>query len=314
MLTVSSPPHIYGPDTVVRRMRDVLVALAPSCVLGVYYYGTHALFLMLISAGSAVISEFLYQRVAGKRVTIDDFSAVVTGVLLALNLPPDAPYWLPAVGGVFAIVAVKQLFGGLGANFVNPALAARAFLLASFPAFMTYWTLPDTSAGATYLALIKSDAGFTPRAADYHALIFGKIGGCIGETSALAIVAGGAYLLARRVISWHIPACFVGSFALLSFLLGRDGPFYTGTPFELLAGGLLLGAFFMATDYATSPISPAGKIIMGVGCGLLTVIIRFHSGYPEGVCFAILIMNLFVPLIDKYVRPRIYGKKRGKRA
>jgi electron transport complex protein RnfD len=233
--------------------------------------------------------------------------------LVAFNLPPDIPYWIPVLGSVFAIVAVKQLFGGLGANFVNPALAARAFLLASFPVHMTNWTLaPDATTSATYLAILKENPGFVPQLSDYTALLFGNMGGCIGESSAFALILGGVYLIARKVINWRIPVCYIGTFALLAFVYGREG-FFTGyVLFELISGGLLLGAFFMATDYATSPISLRGKVIFGIGCGFLTYLIRFYGGYPEGVSYAILIMNLFVPLIDKYIRPRVYGKRRKK--
>jgi electron transport complex protein RnfD len=321
ILTVSSPPHIYGTEKIERRMRDVIIALSPACVFAVYHYGFHTFAVMAIAVLSAVIAEFLFQRVAHKKVTIDDCSAAITGLLLAFNLPPDVPYWIPVVGSIVAIVAVKQLFGGLGANFINPALGARAFLLASFPVHMTNWTLPadiitsatpfmDTSTSATYLAMIKANPSFTPQFSDYMAVLFGKIGGCIGETSAVALLAGGIYLLVRKVINWRIPVCYIGTFALLSFVYGREG-FFTGyVLFEVLNGGLIMGAFFMATDYATSPITPKGKVIFAIGCGFLAYIIRYYSGYPEGVCYSILIMNLFVPLIDKYIRPRFYGRIR----
>jgi electron transport complex protein RnfD len=290
-------------------MRDVVIALSPACFLGIYYYGANAFYTITISVISALVAEYLYQKVTGKKVTVHDLSAVITGLLLAFNLPPNVPFWLPVVGSVFAIVAVKQLFGGLGQNFVNPALAARAFLLASFPAVMTSWTLPpDAVSSATYLAQIKMNPGFAPQGADYYALLFGKIGGCIGETSAVALILGGLYLIIRKIINWRVPVFYIGSFALFAFIFGRENFFSVHLLFEILGGGLMMGAFFMATDYATSPITPNGKIIMGIGCGFLTVLIRFYGGYPEGVSYAILIMNLFVPLIDKYVRPRVYGK------
>jgi electron transport complex protein RnfD len=313
MLTVSSPPHIYGTDTIVKRMRDVLIALIPVTFMGVHYYGERAFITMTVSVVSAVLAEYLYRKVTGKKDTIHDLSAVITGLLLAFNLPPHVPYWIPAVGSAFAIIVVKQLFGGLGSNFINPALAARAFLLASFPVEMTTWTLsPDAVSGATSLAIIKENPAFIPQLSDYTALLWGKVGGCFGETSALAIIAGGIYLIIRKVINWRIPVFYIGSFAFFAFVFGRTG-FFTGhVLYETLNGGLLLGAFFMATDYATSPITPRGKIIMGIGCGFLSVMIRFFGGYPEGVSYAILIMNLFVPVIDKYVRPRIYGKGKHK--
>ena len=311
ILTVSSPPHIYGTDTIKKRMRDVLIALSPACVMGIYHYGVYAFFTILASVFSAIAAEYIFQKVTGKPVTTNDLSAVITGLLLAFNLPPGVPVWIPITGSFFAIIVVKQLFGGLGSNFLNPALAARAFLMASFPVYMTRWTMPtmpDAVTGATYLEIMKTDPSFIPELADYLALLFGKLGGCIGETSAIAIIAGGLYLLIRRVINWRIPVFYIGSFTLFAFIFGRTAFFQSHILFEVLSGGLLIGAFFMASDYATSPITPNGKIIMGIGCGFLTVIIRFYGGYPEGVSYAILIMNLFVPLIDKHIRPRIYGK------
>jgi len=316
ILTVSSPPHIYGTDTTSRRMRDVLIALLPACVFAVIVYGNSALFTMAIAVVSAVAAEYLFQKVMGKKITTSDRSAIITGLLLAFNLPPGVPFWIPIIGSIFAIVVVKQLFGGLGQNFLNPALAARAFLLASFPVHMTNWAVPgvtyDTVAGPTLLAIMKDDPSFVPEMSDYMALLFGKSGGTIGEASAVAIIAGGLYLIFRRVINWRIPIFYIGSFALFAFVFGRDAFFSGQILFEVLAGGLLLGAFFMATDYATSPISPKGKIIMGIGCGFLTVLIRFYGGYPEGVSYAILLMNLLVPVIDKYVRPSIYGRKKAR--
>jgi electron transport complex protein RnfD len=315
-MTVSSPPHIYSHSTIQGRMRDVLIALSPAFLMAVYHYSYRAFITMALAVISALLAEFLFQKIAGKPVTVNDYSAAITGLLLAYNLPPYVPFWLPVVGSFFAIIVVKQLFGGLGSNFVNPALAARAFLLASFPVHMTNWTLPaassstDAVASATYLAIIKENPAFTPEFSDYMALLFGKVGGCIGEVSAVALIAGGLYLIIRRVINWRIPVFYLGSFIVFALIFGRDGFLSVNILFEVLGGGLLLGAFFMATDYATSPISPNGKIVMGIGCGFLTVIIRFYGGYPEGVSYAIIIMNCFVPLIDKFVRPRVFGKRR----
>jgi electron transport complex protein RnfD len=314
IMTVSSPPHLYGTDKIENRMRDVLIALSPAFFMALYRYGIQAFYTTAIAVISAMLAEYLYQRVMNKPVTVNDYSAAITGVLLAFNLPPNVPLWLPVVGSVFAIIVVKQLFGGLGSNFVNPALAARALLLASFPVHMTNWTFApevDAVSSATYLAIIKENPAFIPETADYMALLFGKVGGCIGETSAVALLLGGIYLLVRKIINWRIPVFYIGSFAVFAFIFGREG-FLSGSNilFEILNGGLLLGAIFMATDYATSPITPNGKIVMGIGCGFLTVFIRFFGGYPEGVSYAIIIMNLFVPLIDKYIKPRVYGKRR----
>jgi len=317
IMTVSSPPHMYGTDTIEARMRYVLIALVPAFGMSLLRYGINAFYVTAAAVIAALLAEYLFQRVMNKPVTVNDYSAAITGVLLAFNLPPDVPLWLPAVGSFFAIIVVKQLFGGLGSNFVNPALAARAFLLASFPVHMTHWTLPekpihDALSGATYLAMIKQDPAFSPELSDYMALLFGKVGGCIGETSAVALLIGGIYLLYKKIINWRIPVFYLGSFALFAFIFGRtfgESGFFSGQNilFELLNGGLIMGAFFMATDYATSPITPNGKIVMGIGCGFLTVFIRFFGGYPEGVSYAIIIMNLFVPLIDKYIRPQVFG-------
>jgi len=311
IMTVSSPPHMYGTDTIEVRMRDVLIALSPAFCMALYHYGVQAFYTTAAAVIAALLAEYLYQRIMNRPVTVNDFSAAITGVLLAFNLPPDVPIWIPAIGSFFAIIVVKQLFGGLGSNFVNPALAARAFLLASFPVYMTSWTFPpDSVTGATYLAVVKENPSFVPEFSDYMALLFGKVGGCLGETSAVALFIGGIYLLVRRIINWRIPVSYIGSFALFAFIFGRTGFFISeNLLFEVLNGGLIMGAFFMATDYATSPITPNGKIVMGIGCGFLTVFIRFFGGYPEGVSYAIIIMNLFVPLIDKYVRPRVYGHK-----
>jgi electron transport complex protein RnfD len=329
-LVVSSSPHIYGKDSILKRMGDVIIALAPVTLVALYFYGLNAFFVILISIISAVLAEFLYQKVAGKAVTINDLSAVITGLLIALNLPPGIPLWLPAVGSFFAIIAVKQLFGGIGHNFMNPALAARAFLLVAFPFHMTNWTFAndavteatyvvtqatsvvDTVTQATYLAVLQENPAFIPETADYMALLFSKIGGSIGEVSAVALLLGGLYLIIRKVINWRVPLFYIGSFILFSFIFGREGLFTGGRLilFEVLSGGLILGAFFMATDYATTPISPIGKIVMGIGCGFLTVVIRVFGGYPEGVSFAILIMNIFVPTIDKYIKPNVYGRRR----
>ena len=303
---VSATPHVRSKDSIQGIMRDVIIALVPATVMGIVYFGLRALVLVAISIASAVFFEFLYQKLTKQRVTIDDLSAVVTGLLLALNMPASAPFWMPIVGSAFAIIIAKQLFGGLGQNFINPALAARAFLLASYPTAMTTWTL-DGVTTATPLALLKSGDIVSPTMNDYMAALTGHIGGCIGETCAIALIIGGLYLLYRKVISWRIPVVYIVTVVTLTGAIGRNGvrvPLY-----EVLVGGLLLGAFFMATDYASSPVTAKGQIIMGIGCGLLTSLIRIYGGYPEGVSYSILIMNLCVPLIDRFTKGRIFGAR-----
>jgi electron transport complex protein RnfD len=284
-------------------MRDVVVALVPAALAGIVFFGYNALLLTVASVVAAVAAEAAYQKVAGKEVSVGDWSAVITGILVAFNVPPSAPLWLPVVGSAFAIVVVKQLFGGIGSNFVNPALAARAFLVASWPAHMTRWTSPF-DAVSTATPLVTMGSGEVPAYAD---MFLGNIAGCVGETSALALLIGAGYLLARRVIDWRIPGAYLGTVSVLSWILGPRGIF-TGDPLaHLLAGGLLLGAFFMATDYVTSPVTKKGRLYMGIGCGILTVLIRLYGGFPEGVSYSILLMNLATPLIDKFTGPRVFG-------
>jgi electron transport complex protein RnfD len=304
-ITISATPHIRSGESIQSIMRDVIIALLPATVMGIVYFRLQALLLIVISIASAVIAEALYQKGTKQKVTISDLSAVVTGLLLAMNLPASAPWWVPIVGSVFAIVIAKQLFGGLGQNFVNPALAGRAFLLASYPTIMTSWVTPgaDAVSTATPLALLK--AGTFEELPSLADAFLGNIGGCIGETCALALIIGGIYLIWRGVISWRIPVVYIVTVFVLTAIIGRNGvrmPIY-----ELCTGGLMLGAFFMATDYATSPVTPKGQIIMAVGCGLLTTLIRIFGGYPEGVSYSILIMNLCVPLIERYTKPTIFG-------
>lgn len=304
---VSGTPHVRSKESIQSIMRDVVIALTPATLMGIFYFGIPALILVVVSIASAVFFEWLYQKATKKTVTISDLSAVVTGLLLAMNLPASAPVWVPIVGCAFAIIISKQLFGGLGQNFINPALAGRAFLLASYPTEMTTWTSAgnfgaDAVAVATPLAQLK--AGVMPEASLVDVLV-GNIGGCIGETCAIALIAGGIYLIVKHVISWKIPVIYIGTVFVLSAILGRNGldqPVY-----ELFVGGLMLGAFFMATDYASSPVTPKGQIIFALGCGLLTTLIRVYGGYPEGVSYSILIMNLCVPLIERFTQPKIFG-------
>lgn len=314
---VSSTPHIRSTETIDSIMLHVLIALFPAGVAGVYFFGSRALLIITLSVMSCMFFENLFCKITKKETTIKDLSAIVTGVLLAYNLPVNTSVWVPIVGGFFAIIVVKMLFGGLGQNFMNPALGARAFLLASYPTEVTRWgglanATVDATASATPLAALKEGA-FSPVFGDYLNALIGNVDGCIGETSALLLIVGGLYLIYKKVISWHIPVAFIGTVFVLSFILGRNG-FFTGQPFyEILLGGVMLGSFFMATDYSSSPITKNGKIIMGIGCGLITVLIRNYGGYPEGVSYSILIMNLCVPLIDRYVKPKVFGVEKIKK-
>jgi len=309
-IVVSSTPHIRSKESVQSIMRDVCIALLPATVMGIVFFGLKALLLIAISVASSVFFEYLYQKITKKTVTIDDLSAVVTGLLLALNMPVSANWWMPIVGSAFAIIIAKQFFGGIGQNFVNPALIARAFLLASYPTAMTTWTVNGVTT-ATPLATLKTvKDGATVAIGEnlptLAQLLTGQgIGGCIGETCAIALLLGFAYLLFKKVISWRIPVVYVAVVFVLYAVLGRHGvrmPVY-----EIFAGGLMLGAIFMATDYTTSPMTPAGQIIFACLCGLITYLIRVFGGYPEGVSYSILIANLFVPLIDRYVVGKIFG-------
>lgn len=308
-IRVSAAPHIRAKENTGDIMLDVIIALAPAAVMGAYYFGFKAALVIAVSVASAVACEYLYRRFTKRSKTINDLSAVVTGLLLAFNLPSSVPLWVPVIGAAFAIIIVKQLFGGLGQNFLNPALGARVFLLVSFPAEMTNWALGvDGVTSATPLAMLKE--GFTPGSSDLLNTFIGNVNGSIGEVCTAALLLGLVYLLVRRIISWRIPVTYMASFGVLAWLFGRNG-FMTGNIlYELCTGGLMLGAVFMATDYSTSPITPAGQLIMGVGCGVLTAVIRFFGGAPEGVSYAILFMNLTVPLIDRFVKGRIYGYRK----
>lgn len=304
MLIVSSSPHVHSSETVSKTMRDVVIALLPATIFGIYNFGLNALIIILLCIASSVGAEALYQKIMKQDIAVGDYSAVVTGLLLALNLPHTVPYWIPILGSFVAIIIIKQLFGGLGQNFMNPALGARAFLVISYAGIMTKWEL-DGVTTATPLALIKEGATEIPA---LSSVFVGNIGGCIGETSVIAILLGGIYLLVRRVIDWRIPGTYIGTVLILTILLGGHGLDLQFLGYHMFSGGLMIGAFFMATDYSSSPMTAKGHIIMGVGCGLLTVLIRLFGGYPEGVSFAILIMNLFVPLIDKYTIPKTFGE------
>ena len=314
-IIVSGTPHVRSKESIQSIMRDVVIALIPASVMGIYYFGIKALMLIAISIISAVVFEWGYEKILKKPITVTDFSAVLTGLLLALNLPATASWWVPIVGSFVAIVLGKQFYGGLGQNFINPALIGRAFLVAAYPtqttgaAFATGRMVVDASTYATPLAELKAGTAVINGEAIKNALI-GNVGGCIGETCAIALIIGGVYLIAKHIISWRIPVVYIVVVFILTTLMRGYG--VMGGVYEIFLGGLMLGAFFMATDYVTSPISAKGQIIFAVGCGLLTSFIRVYGGYPEGVSYSILIMNLAVPLIDSYTRPRIFGEVKAK--
>lgn len=299
-LTISSNPHIKDRDNVNKVIWCVVLALLPAAAAGIYFFGINALLTILLSVSSAVVTELIIQKLSGKDITVKDGSAVLTGLLLALILSPLVPWWIPILGSVFAIAIGKEIFGGLGHNIFNPALAGRAFLVASWPALMTVWLIPDGVTGATPLGLLKLQGIKT----GYLQLFLGNIGGCIGETSAVALLIGAAFLFYKKVIDWRIPSAYIGTVFILALIFGQDPIFH------VLAGGLLIGAFFMATDYVTSPITRNGKLIFGFGCGFLTIILRLFSGYPEGVMFSILLMNAATPLIERFTRPKPFGYKK----
>lgn len=303
---VSGTPHVRSKESIQSIMRDVIIALVPATAAGIYYFGLRALILIVAAIISAVFFEWLYEKITKKPVTINDLSAVVTGLLLAMNLPASAPVWVAIVGSAFAIIFAKQLFGGLGQNFINPALAGRAFLLASYPTEMTTWVVPnglaaDAATYATPLAQLKNGA----LDASLGQLVMGQVGGTIGETCAIALIIGGLYLLYKHVISWKIPVIYIATVFILFAVIGRHGMRMPVQ--EIFAGGVMLGGIFMATDYASSPVTPKGQVIFAVGAGLLTYLIRTFGGYPEGVSYSILIMNCCVPLIERFTEPTIFG-------
>lgn len=301
-LHVSVSPHIHGKKSTQGIMLDVIIALLPATIAGVVLFGIDALLVIATCVISAVVCELLFNIIVKKEQTVSDLSSVVTGLLLALNLPANIPLWQATVGSAFAIIIVKCVFGGLGKNIVNPAITARVFMLIAFGS-MTAAVFPtgmDSASGAT--PLTDLDNGVVPNLMD---LLLGKNGGAIGETCALALIIGGVYLLVRKVISWHIPVAFIGT-AFLFTLLVEGGNFETALAWTL-SGGLLIGAFFMATDYVTSPSTAKGKIIFGIGAGVITVLIRFWGAYPEGVSFAILLMNIVNPFIDGKCTRKLFG-------
>ena len=317
-VVVTSSPHIKAEDNTKSLMLDVVLALIPALAVAIFTFGFRALTMTVATIISCVVFEWLYCKVNHKKSTVGDLSAVVTGILIAFNVPVAAPIWMPVIGGAFAIIVVKMLFGGIGKNFMNPALGARAFMMASWPALMTTWVQPhqklplfasvevtDAISTATPLASLKAKTLPSESILD---LFFGQHGGVIGETCALALLVGGIYLLIRKVITINIPAAYILTVAVLTFLFPMgDVDRLQWMLSQVLSGGLMLGAFFMATDYVTSPVTPKGQIVFGVGCGVLTVFIRYFGGLPEGVSYSILIMNALVWMIDQKCLPRKFG-------
>jgi electron transport complex protein RnfD len=308
LLIVSSSPHLHSPDNVPAAMRDVLIALVPALVAAVYYFRLPAVMVILACVVSAYLSELVCLKIMKRESSTREYSAVVTGLLLAFCLPPTLPVWMAALGAIFAVVIAKHLFGGLGHNIFNPALIGRAFLLASFPVAMTTWTSPiDGLTTASPLGIMKEAAGQQlPSIAE---LFLGNVSGSLGETSALALLIGGLYLLYKKHIDWRIPGSYLGTvFVLTSIVAAVKGQGLEYPVFHLFAGGLFLGAFFMATDWVTSPVTKTGRLIFGAGAGVLVVLIRLKGGYPEGVCYSILLMNVVTPLIDRYTKARVFGR------
>jgi len=331
-LIASSSPHIRSDEDTRSIMLDVIIAMCPALLMSVYVFGWRALTLTLVSVLSCVFWEWAYRKLMKKNQMIGDLSAVVTGMLLAFVCPVTLPYWMIVLGAFFAIVVVKQLYGGIGCNFLNPALAGRAVLLASFASAMTTWAAPGSKApvigstvdvvtAATPLAIMKEGTAevFATLTESYSVsnLFVGTVGGSLGEVSALALLLGGLYLLCKKVISWQIPVAYIVTVALVTLISAPAGVSAVDYMlYNVLGGGLMLGAIFMATDYATSPVTKPGQLVFGIGCGLITCFIRRFGSYPEGVCYSILIMNCTTWLLDKYIRPTIYGapKKEKKEA
>jgi len=305
-------------------MWSVSASLLPALVMGAYFFGPKAVFTVALCILTSVLSEYIFQKSLKKTVTVNDGSAFLTGLLLGLNLPPSVPFYIPVTGSIVAVIITKQLFGGLGYNIFNPALIGRAFLLISFPKLMTIWSEPtaafvlfDAKTTATPLGILKEEGQtrlievFGDQLNLYSQLLIGHRAGSIGETSAVALLIGAAFLLYKRYITWHIPLSFLGTAALIAWVFGAKGTLFAGDPLlHLLSGGMILGAFFMATDYVTCPSVKSGQIVFGIGCGFLTMLIRLKGGYPEGVMFAILIMNCFAPLIERGFKTKIFGAQK----
>ena len=319
-LIVSSSPHVRTNKDTSYIMKQVVIALLPATLAALFFFRLSALNVIFFCVTGSVGAEFLCQKISKQESTIGDFSAVVTGLLLAFNVPASLPWWMCLLGAAFAIIVVKMVFGGIGNNFVNPALAARAFLLASFPVAMTLWTRTgvnwvssgniDAYTTATPLSFLKAGSNGVSSLADsgisISNMLIGNIGGCIGETSAVLIILGGLYLMYKGIINYVIPTFYICTVAILMFILG--GFNFTFVIYELLSGGLMLGAFFMITDYTTSPMTKKGQIIYAVLAGLITTVIRLYGGYPEGVSYSILFVNIMTPLIDKYTKTKVFGE------
>ena len=319
-LIATSNPHIRSNETTRSIMLDVIIAMLPALVWAVIWFGVKALTLTVVSVLGCVFWEWLYRKLMKKPQSVGDLSAVVTGMLLAFVCPTTTPYWMIIIGGFFSIVVVKQLFGGIGKNFVNPALAGRAFLLGSYAGVMTTWidatqnkaplmgSTADIVTAATPLAYMKTGnmAGLTETYSVMD-MFLGKTGGSLGEISAAMLILGGLYLIWRKVINWQTPVAYIATVAVLTFLFPKAGSGMDWMLYSVFGGGLFLGAFFMATDYATSPVTKKGQLIFGIGCGLFTVLIRYFGSYNEGVCYSIMVMNLCVALIDKYTKPTRFG-------
>ncbi|NLM49633.1 MAG: RnfABCDGE type electron transport complex subunit D [Clostridiaceae bacterium] len=316
-LQVSTSPHIWGGISVAKVMQYVILALMPAAIMSVYYFGFRSLLVMLVAVGSSVLFEYLWCKLTKRENTIGDYSAAVTGLILAMNLPPTIPYYMVVVGSFVAIVVAKEFFGGLGHNFINPALAGRAFLMASWLSEMTKWAQPrtrlplfgkvDTISQVTPLAQLKAGEAVD---ISYLEMFFGNVGGCIGETCAAALLIGGLFLIYKRIITPIIPFTYIATVGLMSYIFSPSG-FFKGDPWaNILSGGLFLAAFFMATDYVTSPSTFKGQFIMGIFMGVITVIIRVYGGYPEGASYAVMLMNILTPLVEKATMPRIYGTKK----
>ena len=309
-LIVNVSPHLHKDESVSKIMWTVVISLIPAGVAGVFIFGLSALSVIILGVVTALITEWIMQLFTKRKVTILDGSAFLTGLLLAYNLPPKVPFWMPIIGSFFAIAIGKQVFGGLGQNIFNPALTGRVFLMASWPKYMTTFTRPltyDAVTSATPLAALK-EGKVLENVSNWN-LFWGVRGGCIGEVCIFALLLGALFLFIKGYISWHIPITYTVVVGLFTYIFGQKGLFSGDWLFHILSGGLILGAFFMATDYVTSPLTRKGQVIFGIGCGLITAIIRLWGGYPEGVSYAILMMNAATPIIDRYTRNRIYGTR-----